>query len=162
MHLLWHIRSHWALCRAFHSSLAICCFAVTCIHVSRYFCHCVLWLKSSKKLFKMINNIGKVLWIIHEDHSAATLQQYSCKWICLCMSKFLHWHLSIFIYMFLCRRLKPFTSYKFRMLATNDVGNSLLSKETEAVTTLQDGKTLEGRCCTGRKEEGDKGSKKII
>ncbi|XP_040002524.1 protein sidekick-1-like [Xiphias gladius] len=35
-------------------------------------------------------------------------------------------------------RLKPFTSYKFRMLATNDVGDSLLSKETEAVTTLQD------------------------
>ncbi|XP_070769541.1 protein sidekick-1 isoform X2 [Enoplosus armatus] len=35
-------------------------------------------------------------------------------------------------------RLKPFTSYKFRMLATNDVGDSVLSKETEAVTTLQD------------------------
>ncbi|XP_053193293.1 protein sidekick-1-like [Scomber japonicus] len=35
-------------------------------------------------------------------------------------------------------RLKPFTSYKLRMLATNDVGDSLLSKETEAVTTLQD------------------------
>ncbi|KAJ4945194.1 hypothetical protein JOQ06_013729, partial [Pogonophryne albipinna] len=34
--------------------------------------------------------------------------------------------------------LKPFTSYKFRMLATNDVGDSVLSKETEAVTTLQD------------------------
>ncbi|XP_027874470.1 protein sidekick-1-like isoform X1 [Xiphophorus couchianus] len=35
-------------------------------------------------------------------------------------------------------RLKPFTSYKIRMLATNDVGDSVLSKETEAVTTLQD------------------------
>ncbi|KAK2817285.1 hypothetical protein Q5P01_025476 [Channa striata] len=35
-------------------------------------------------------------------------------------------------------RLKPFTSYKFQMLATNDVGDSLLSKETEPVTTLQD------------------------
>ncbi|MEQ2217960.1 hypothetical protein XENOCAPTIV_027005, partial [Xenoophorus captivus] len=35
-------------------------------------------------------------------------------------------------------RLKPFTSYKLRMLATNDVGDSVLSKETEAVTTLQD------------------------
>uniref|UniRef100_A0A665U7P0 Sidekick cell adhesion molecule 1a n=1 Tax=Echeneis naucrates TaxID=173247 RepID=A0A665U7P0_ECHNA len=35
-------------------------------------------------------------------------------------------------------RLKPFTSYKFRMLATNDIGDSVLSKETETVTTLQD------------------------
>ncbi|XP_076004254.1 protein sidekick-1-like isoform X2 [Genypterus blacodes] len=35
-------------------------------------------------------------------------------------------------------RLKPFTSYKLRMLATNDVGDSNLSKETDAVTTLQD------------------------
>ncbi|XP_075890891.1 protein sidekick-1-like isoform X2 [Nelusetta ayraudi] len=35
-------------------------------------------------------------------------------------------------------RLKPFTSYKFRMLATNDIGDSVISKETEAVTTLQD------------------------
>nr|XP_043884140.1 protein sidekick-1-like [Solea senegalensis] len=34
--------------------------------------------------------------------------------------------------------LKAFTSYKFRMLATNDVGDSVFSKETEAVTTLQD------------------------
>uniref|UniRef100_A0A8D3BIJ2 Sidekick cell adhesion molecule 1a n=1 Tax=Scophthalmus maximus TaxID=52904 RepID=A0A8D3BIJ2_SCOMX len=39
-------------------------------------------------------------------------------------------------------RLKPFTSYKFRMLATNDVGDSVLSKETEPVTTLQDGERL--------------------
>uniref|UniRef100_A0A3B4YMV0 Sidekick cell adhesion molecule 1 n=1 Tax=Seriola lalandi dorsalis TaxID=1841481 RepID=A0A3B4YMV0_SERLL len=38
--------------------------------------------------------------------------------------------------------LKPFTSYKFRMLATNDIGDSVLSKETEAVTTLQDGERL--------------------
>ncbi|XP_028264625.1 protein sidekick-1-like [Parambassis ranga] len=35
-------------------------------------------------------------------------------------------------------RLKPFASYKFQMLATNDVGDSVLSKETDAVTTLQD------------------------
>uniref|UniRef100_A0A7N8XS43 Sidekick cell adhesion molecule 1 n=1 Tax=Mastacembelus armatus TaxID=205130 RepID=A0A7N8XS43_9TELE len=35
-------------------------------------------------------------------------------------------------------RLKPFTSYRFRMLATNDVGDSIPSKDTEAVTTLQD------------------------
>uniref|UniRef100_A0A672ZLG2 Sidekick cell adhesion molecule 1a n=1 Tax=Sphaeramia orbicularis TaxID=375764 RepID=A0A672ZLG2_9TELE len=35
-------------------------------------------------------------------------------------------------------RLKPFTSYKLRMLATNDIGDSVFSKETEAVTTLQD------------------------
>uniref|UniRef100_A0A3B4UYM2 Sidekick cell adhesion molecule 1 n=1 Tax=Seriola dumerili TaxID=41447 RepID=A0A3B4UYM2_SERDU len=40
--------------------------------------------------------------------------------------------------------LKPFTSYKFRMLATNDIGDSVLSKETEAVTTLQDGERLGG------------------
>lgn len=40
-------------------------------------------------------------------------------------------------------RLKPFTSYKFRMLATNDIGDSVLSKETEAATTLQDGERLE-------------------
>ncbi|KAM9314722.1 protein sidekick-1 [Pholidichthys leucotaenia] len=35
-------------------------------------------------------------------------------------------------------RLKPFTSYKFRMFATNDIGDSVLSKESEAATTLQD------------------------
>ncbi|XP_069545786.1 protein sidekick-1-like isoform X2 [Brachyistius frenatus] len=35
-------------------------------------------------------------------------------------------------------RLKPFTSYKFRMLATNDIGDSVLSKETDPATTLQD------------------------
>uniref|UniRef100_A0AAQ5XLP4 Sidekick cell adhesion molecule 1a n=1 Tax=Amphiprion ocellaris TaxID=80972 RepID=A0AAQ5XLP4_AMPOC len=34
--------------------------------------------------------------------------------------------------------LKPFTSYKFRMFATNDVGDSVLSRETDAATTLQD------------------------
>uniref|UniRef100_A0A8C2CMV1 Sidekick cell adhesion molecule 1b n=1 Tax=Cyprinus carpio TaxID=7962 RepID=A0A8C2CMV1_CYPCA len=37
--------------------------------------------------------------------------------------------------------LKPYTSYKFRMMATNDVGDSAFSKETEPVTTLQDGNT---------------------
>jgi len=40
-----------------------------------------------------------------------------------------------------CCRLKPYTSYKFRMMATNDVGESAFSKETEPVTTLQDGNT---------------------
>ncbi|XP_058645547.1 protein sidekick-1 isoform X2 [Onychostoma macrolepis] len=35
-------------------------------------------------------------------------------------------------------RLKPYTSFKFRMMATNDVGDSAFSKETEPVTTLQD------------------------
>uniref|UniRef100_A0A674PFT0 Sidekick cell adhesion molecule 1 n=1 Tax=Takifugu rubripes TaxID=31033 RepID=A0A674PFT0_TAKRU len=34
--------------------------------------------------------------------------------------------------------LKPFTSYKFRMLATNDIGDSVFSVETQSVTTLQD------------------------
>uniref|UniRef100_A0A672KH47 Protein sidekick-1-like n=1 Tax=Sinocyclocheilus grahami TaxID=75366 RepID=A0A672KH47_SINGR len=38
-------------------------------------------------------------------------------------------------------RLKPYASYKFRMMATNDVGDSAFSKETEPVTTLQDGNT---------------------
>uniref|UniRef100_A0A673G3Q7 Protein sidekick-1-like n=1 Tax=Sinocyclocheilus rhinocerous TaxID=307959 RepID=A0A673G3Q7_9TELE len=36
---------------------------------------------------------------------------------------------------------EPYTSYKFRMMATNDVGDSAFSKETEPVTTLQDGNT---------------------
>ncbi|KAM6424584.1 protein sidekick-1 isoform 6-T6 [Liasis olivaceus] len=35
-------------------------------------------------------------------------------------------------------RLNPFTSYKFRLKATNDVGDSNFGAETEAVTTLQD------------------------
>ncbi|KAK4813575.1 hypothetical protein QYF61_011804 [Mycteria americana] len=34
--------------------------------------------------------------------------------------------------------LNPFTSYKLRMKATNDIGDSDFSAETEAVTTLQD------------------------
>uniref|UniRef100_A0A8C2J0A8 Sidekick cell adhesion molecule 1a n=1 Tax=Cyprinus carpio TaxID=7962 RepID=A0A8C2J0A8_CYPCA len=36
-------------------------------------------------------------------------------------------------------RLKPFTSYKLRMMATNDIGDSKYSQETDAITTLQDG-----------------------
>ena len=36
-------------------------------------------------------------------------------------------------------RLRPFTSYKLRLKATNDIGDSDFSAETEAVTTLQDG-----------------------
>ncbi|XP_046708916.1 protein sidekick-2-like isoform X2 [Silurus meridionalis] len=35
-------------------------------------------------------------------------------------------------------RLKPFTSYQFRVKATNDIGDSDYSKESEAITTLQD------------------------
>ncbi|XP_067406934.1 protein sidekick-1 isoform X3 [Emydura macquarii macquarii] len=35
-------------------------------------------------------------------------------------------------------RLNPFTSYKLRLKATNDIGDSDFSAETEAVTTLQD------------------------
>uniref|UniRef100_A0A8D2IZ62 Sidekick cell adhesion molecule 1 n=1 Tax=Varanus komodoensis TaxID=61221 RepID=A0A8D2IZ62_VARKO len=35
-------------------------------------------------------------------------------------------------------RLNPFTSYKLRLKATNDVGDSDFGAETEAVTTLQD------------------------
>ncbi|KAM6157369.1 LOW QUALITY PROTEIN: protein sidekick-1 [Erethizon dorsatum] len=35
-------------------------------------------------------------------------------------------------------RLRPFTSYKLRLKATNDIGDSNFSSETEAVTTLQD------------------------
>ncbi|KAM4664358.1 protein sidekick-2 [Discoglossus pictus] len=34
-------------------------------------------------------------------------------------------------------RLKPFTSYKFRVMATNDIGDSEYSEESEALTTLQ-------------------------
>lgn len=40
-------------------------------------------------------------------------------------------------------RLKPFTSYQFRVKATNDIGDSEYSEESEAVTTLQDGKWQE-------------------
>lgn len=39
----------------------------------------------------------------------------------------------------LCFRLRPFTSYKLRLKATNDIGDSDFSAETDAVTTLQDG-----------------------
>ncbi|XP_034525631.1 protein sidekick-1 isoform X2 [Ailuropoda melanoleuca] len=35
-------------------------------------------------------------------------------------------------------RLRPFTSYKLRLKATNDIGDSDFSGETDAVTTLQD------------------------
>ncbi|XP_034844174.1 protein sidekick-1 isoform X2 [Mirounga leonina] len=35
-------------------------------------------------------------------------------------------------------RLRPFTSYKLRLKATNDIGDSDFSVETDAVTTLQD------------------------
>ncbi|XP_051926661.1 protein sidekick-2 isoform X2 [Hippocampus zosterae] len=35
-------------------------------------------------------------------------------------------------------RLKPFTSYQFRVKATNDIGDSEYSEESDAITTLQD------------------------
>uniref|UniRef100_A0AAY4BHR3 Uncharacterized protein n=1 Tax=Denticeps clupeoides TaxID=299321 RepID=A0AAY4BHR3_9TELE len=35
-------------------------------------------------------------------------------------------------------RLKPFTTYQFRAKATNDIGDSEYSEESEAITTLQD------------------------
>ncbi|KAM9044333.1 protein sidekick-2 isoform 5-T5 [Megaptera novaeangliae] len=38
---------------------------------------------------------------------------------------------------FVVDRLKPFTSYKFRVKATNDIGDSEFSKESEPLTTLQ-------------------------
>ncbi|NXH50445.1 SDK2 protein, partial [Dicaeum eximium] len=38
---------------------------------------------------------------------------------------------------FVVDRLKPFTSYKFRVKATNDVGDSEYSEESESLTTLQ-------------------------
>lgn len=40
-------------------------------------------------------------------------------------------------------RLKPFTSYQFRVKATNDIGDSAYSEESEAITTLQDGEQRE-------------------
>jgi hypothetical protein len=36
-------------------------------------------------------------------------------------------------------RLKPFTSYQFKVKATNDIGDSEYSEQSEAITTLQDG-----------------------
>nr|XP_045038349.2 protein sidekick-2 isoform X2 [Desmodus rotundus] len=38
---------------------------------------------------------------------------------------------------FLVDKLKPFTSYKFRVKATNDIGDSEFSEESEPLTTLQ-------------------------
>ncbi|XP_030611677.1 protein sidekick-2 [Archocentrus centrarchus] len=39
---------------------------------------------------------------------------------------------------YIVSRLKPFTSYQFRVKATNDIGDSEYSQESEAITTLQD------------------------
>uniref|UniRef100_G1KQC3 Sidekick cell adhesion molecule 2 n=1 Tax=Anolis carolinensis TaxID=28377 RepID=G1KQC3_ANOCA len=38
---------------------------------------------------------------------------------------------------FIVNRLKPFTTYKFRVKATNDIGDSGYSEESESLTTLQ-------------------------
>uniref|UniRef100_A0A8D2J624 Sidekick cell adhesion molecule 2 n=1 Tax=Varanus komodoensis TaxID=61221 RepID=A0A8D2J624_VARKO len=40
---------------------------------------------------------------------------------------------------FIVNRLKPFTTYKFRLKATNDIGDSEYSEESEPLTTLQAG-----------------------
>ncbi|XP_032897024.1 protein sidekick-1 isoform X2 [Amblyraja radiata] len=39
---------------------------------------------------------------------------------------------------YVIERLKPYTTYQLRMMATNDMGDSAFSDETEPVTTLQD------------------------
>ncbi|XP_067344021.1 protein sidekick-2 isoform X2 [Channa argus] len=39
---------------------------------------------------------------------------------------------------YIVSRLKPFTSYQFRVKTTNDIGDSEYSEESEAITTLQD------------------------
>ncbi|XP_034050564.1 protein sidekick-2 [Thalassophryne amazonica] len=39
---------------------------------------------------------------------------------------------------YIVSRLKPFTSYQFKVKATNDIGDSEYSEESEAITTLQD------------------------
>uniref|UniRef100_H3CYJ4 Sidekick cell adhesion molecule 2 n=1 Tax=Tetraodon nigroviridis TaxID=99883 RepID=H3CYJ4_TETNG len=39
---------------------------------------------------------------------------------------------------YIVTRLKPFTSYQFRVKSTNDIGDSEYSQESEAITTLQD------------------------
>ncbi|XP_011602329.2 protein sidekick-2 isoform X2 [Takifugu rubripes] len=39
---------------------------------------------------------------------------------------------------YIVTRLKPFTSYQFRVKATNDIGDSEYSQESETITTLQD------------------------
>ena len=39
----------------------------------------------------------------------------------------------------LCFRLRPFTSYKLSLKATNDIGDSDFSAEMDEVTMLQDG-----------------------
>ncbi|KAI1232491.1 Protein sidekick-2 [Lamprotornis superbus] len=46
---------------------------------------------------------------------------------------------------FVVDRLKPFTSYKFRVKATNDIGDSEYSEESESLTTLQAGQHLPGQ-----------------
>ncbi|KAJ7989955.1 hypothetical protein DPEC_G00309840 [Dallia pectoralis] len=39
---------------------------------------------------------------------------------------------------YIVTRLKPFTSYQFRVKATNDIGDSEYSQDSESITTLQD------------------------
>jgi len=48
---------------------------------------------------------------------------------------------TVLLSFFPLRRLKPFTSYQFRVKATNDIGDSEYSKESDAITTLQDGRS---------------------
>lgn len=44
-------------------------------------------------------------------------------------------------------RLKPFTSYKFKVKATNDIGDSEYSEESESLTTLQAGESHDQPKC---------------
>lgn len=62
---------------------------------------------------------------------------------CLALpSRVCEWNGMTFNQCFFFYRLKPFTSYQFRVKATNDIGDSEYSEESEAITTLQDGRII--------------------
>jgi len=71
------------------------------------------------------------LWLPMGRFSAEPCSEASCDEV----GRF---HPSVLFFAF--HSLTPFTSYKLRVKATNDIGDSDFSAETEAVTTLQDGK----------------------
>ncbi len=73
-------------------------------------------------------NLNILKQVSYQQDNRTSNADQKCMDLCVCVCAY---------------RLKPFTSYKFRMLATNDVGDSVFSKETEAVTTLQDGERKE-------------------
>ncbi|KAL2297829.1 hypothetical protein Nmel_016394 [Mimus melanotis] len=60
---------------------------------------------------------------------------------------------------FVVDRLKPFTSYKFRVKATNDIGDSEYSEESESLTTLQAGQHLPGQ---GQRDPRAQGNSSFI